>query len=466
MRELLDHEALAEEVADANFKDERLNGRLRSVVAHLAINPQLSLPRIFDSAGLEATYRFLSNHRVMPELILKPHFEATRRRAADDDFIIVHDSTDFSFRVGGAREGLGRAKSTNKNGKQAFFFHASLAVSADGSRRPLGLAAFKTWVRGPEPSGIEYQRWEEQLRQASEELDAKGRAIHVMDREADDYQMFDALLRDGYRFVARALTDRNVETPNGDSKLRTVLRAQPAIAERDVPLSRRRVANPNPLSVKTHPPRDARTARLHYAAVPVTLKRPNSRRVHDTSPEPSIRLNSLHVWEPDPPEGETPVEWFLYTTEPIDTVEQQLAIVDHYRTRWMIEEYFKAIETGCSFELRQLEDYEGLVNLLAVFAPIAYQLLLLRSEARRAPGADALTVLNNDQLDVLRVLGRVKLSTAPSVREVYLAIAALGGHIKWNGNPGWQTLAHGYQKLETLTAGWAAAKLQLGRDQS
>ena len=73
MREPLDHEALAEEVADANFNDERLNGRLRSVVANLAINPQLSLPRVFDSAGLEATYRFLSYHRVMPELVLKPH---------------------------------------------------------------------------------------------------------------------------------------------------------------------------------------------------------------------------------------------------------------------------------------------------------------------------------------------------------------------------------------------------------
>ena len=31
--------------------------------------------------------------------------------------------------------------------------------------------------------------------------------------------------------------------------------------------------------------------------------------------------------------------------------------------------------------------------------------------------------------------------------------------------PGWRTLASGYEKLETLTAGWRAAKLQLGSDQ-
>jgi Transposase DDE domain len=401
----------------------------------------------------------------MPEHILSAHFEATRQRAASDDFIIVHDSTDFLFRCEGAREGLGRVKSSTKTGKQAFFFHASLAISADGSRRPLGVAAFKTWVRGPERSGVEYQRWEDQLRQASEQLDAKTRAIHVMDREADDYQMFDALLRDGYRFVARAVNNRIVETESGLSKLRVVLREQPATAEREVPLTRRRVSNPNPRSSKIHPARNARTATLHYAATPVTLKRPLSRRAHDTSPPSTLQLNAVHVWEPDPPEGETPIEWILYTSEPIQTVDQQLAIVDHYRARWVIEEYFKAIKTGCRFEQRQLEDYEGLTNLLATFAPIAYQLLLLRSEARRTPDADARSVLTADQIDVLRVLGRTKLSAEPTVREAYLAVAALGGHIKWNGDPGWQTLAHGYEKLETLTVGWVAAKLQHRRDQ-
>ena len=36
------------------------------------------------------------------------------------------------------------------------------------------------------------------------------------------------------------------------------------------------------------------------------------------------------------------------TTEPIDTVEQVLRIVDWYRARWVIEEFFKALKTGCA----------------------------------------------------------------------------------------------------------------------
>jgi len=131
----------------------------------------------------------------------------------------------------------------------------------------------------------------------------------------------------------------------------------------------------------------------------------------------------------------------------------------------VIEEYNKAIKTGCDFERRQLQDYDALVNLLAVFAPIAYRMLLIRSEAARAPDQPALSVVSQDELDVLRTLGRRKLSELPTVREIYFAVAALGGHIKYNGNPGWQTLAAGLEKLQTLTEGWVAAKLQRASDQ-
>ncbi len=38
----------------------------------------------------------------------------------------------------------------------------------------------------------------------------------------------------------------------------------------------------------------------------------------------------------------------------------------------------------------------------------------------------------------------------------WIAVAALGGHQKNNGDPGWVTLARGYEKLRTLTEGAAA----------
>jgi Transposase DNA-binding/Transposase DDE domain len=462
MADPMDVKRLVAEVANSNFSDERLNKRLATLVGGLAVDPSLSLPRALDSAGLEGAYRFFSNHRVTPEAILSSHFEATKKRGEEaGDFLIAHDTTAFSYRYDGAREGLGRAVRRSARSSQMLFAHFSLAISADGTRRPLGVAALKTWTRGPERSGVERRRWEEQIRVASTQLGARARAIHLADREADDYETFSGLRRDGFRFVIRCQHNRYLNETSGGARLRETLEQVAASTEREVLLSRRTERRTGILR-KIHPKRDMRRAILNIAAATVELPKPT--RAADGSAS-SISINVVRIWEPNPPNGAAPVEWYLYTSEPIGTPEQLLKIADYYRARWTIEEYFKAIKTGCDFESRQLQDYEALVNLLALFAPIAYHLLLIRSEATRDPEQPALTVVSQDQIDVLRARGRRTLSATPTVREIYLAIAALGGHIKYAPNPGWLTLARGYQKLETLTEGWRAAKLQLGSDQ-
>lgn len=165
----------------------------------------------------------------------------------------------------------------------------------------------------------------------------------------------------------------------------------------------------------------------------------------------------MYVREVDPPEPNSAVEWVLLTGEPIDTAEQLLRIVDFYRARWVIEELFKALKTGCSFEKRQLCTLHALSNALSTLLPLAWRLLLLRTEARERPDAPATAVLSPDELEVLRAASRKPLPEAPTVRDALLAIAALGGHLKRNGEPGWQTLGRGYDKLQTLTLGWRLA---------
>jgi hypothetical protein len=79
----IDVAELVAEVANANFEDERLNKRLKTLVEVLAKDPDKSLPRAFDSAGLEAAYRFFSNVHVTPEdpfWALRSDEQAMRRR--------------------------------------------------------------------------------------------------------------------------------------------------------------------------------------------------------------------------------------------------------------------------------------------------------------------------------------------------------------------------------------------------
>ncbi len=60
--------------------------------------------------------------------------------------------------------------------------------------------------------------------------------------------------------------------------------------------------------------------------------------------------------------------------------------------------------------------------------------------------------LTNTELRMLRHQRRCPLAT---VRAVYLALAALGGHLgrKGDGPPGWQTLWLGHRSLRLLVEG-------------
>lgn len=459
------HKQLSEEMGRAPFADKRLCRRLAAIVARLGSHSAQSFPQaLVTSAELEAAYRFFSNPLVTANTILSGHFDGVRRRAIEQSCsLVIHDTTTFRFRKDGERVGLGRTAKTG----QAFFGHFALVLSDDGTRRPLGMAGIETWARGADaPNGAEHGRWWRLVEESAKRLEGAS-LVHVMDREADDYLLFIALIEGAHRFVIRSMHNRQLAPPS-TSKLDEVVAVIERSVERNVSLSKR-TKNRNPIQQKIHPSRERRTTKLAIGATATALRKPRLRSLESAerkiSPANAIDVNVVRVWELDPPEGETPVEWVLLTNEPIDSVEQIVRIVDCYRARWTIEEYFKALKSGCAYEARQLGDYESLVNALAVFAPIACNLLCIRNEARRAPEGAGTPLLSSEQLDVLRALGTQPLPEFPTTREVMLCIAALGGHIKYAPDPGWITLARGYSRLLLMAEGWNAAKLQPVYDQ-
>jgi hypothetical protein len=124
-----------------------------------------------------------------------------------------------------------------------------------------------------------------------------------------------------------------------------------------------------------------------------------------------------------------------------------------YSTRWVIEEYHKAVKTGLGAEKLQLESAERLFAAIAIMSVVALRLVELRERLRRHPDAAAeesgLSLL---ELEVLRERSGRTLRT---VREVALALGRLGGHLNRTGDglPGWQTLWHGMNTLHALVEG-------------
>jgi len=440
-------------MSGAKLGDDRLSKRLAQLTADLEESPSESFPKALGGTGpLEGAYRFFNNPKVTLDGILEPHFAATAERAtAAGRVLVVHDTTAFEFEGEAKREGLGRLKSKG----QGFFGHFSLAVSADGRREPLGLLAVSTLFRlGPAapkkqrakfPKG-EAQRWPTGAGQAEARLAGGCRAIHVIDREGDSYPLLTELVEQESDFVIRAAQDRLLDGPI--RKLKEAARQAPAVIEREVDLSARRKKGPDH---KGFPARRKRPARLSIAGTKVVLAPllPKGR-------PPRLALNLVHVFELGPPPGEPPVEWLLLTTLPIGTSKALEQVVDAYRARWTIEEYFKALKTGCQYEKRQLESAHALLNALAVLAPVAWRLLLLRHLARDEPTRPATDALTPAQVAVLQATAKKPLPASPSVRDALLAVAALGGHIKNNGEPGWQVLGRGFRDLLILEMGWQA----------
>lgn len=461
-------------MACARLGDLRLSKRLGHIVEAAVRRPSVGFPRMMGSeASLEALYRFMNNRRVTPEAILTPHFGGTINRASGLDAVhVVHDSSEFAYK----REHPPADMGYLMNGGRGFLGHFSMAVDPERAGLPLGLASVETLNRVGPRKGVrsrkkllsdptrESLRWFRGVSAARERLSGARRVVHVMDREADSYELFSQICGLGDDFVIRIQHNRKVTAENRGvpERLFDTLNGFSVTMHREVRIANRG-RRKTPSQKRYHPNRKARSARLEIRAAPVLVHAPSN------APEEwpaNLALYAIHIHELDPPEGEPVVDWKLLTTMEATQEDQVAAVVDAYRQRWVIEEYFKALKTGCSFTKRQFDSMPALLNSLAVLAPVAWRLLVLRDFGRSHPDLPGEVILSDLDVAVLKAAGRTSLEENPTLGEVMWAVASLGGHLKRNGPPGWQTLARGLEDLELMKLGWAAAQRGQTCDQS
>jgi Transposase DNA-binding/Transposase DDE domain len=462
------------EVIGATLGDPRRNRRAARVVEKMVRDPSLSLPRLLgNDAEVQGCYRLMNNQEVTFEALHGAHAAGTRERAiATGRVLVLHDTTACTFKHLDPEE-LGYLQT----GQAGFHLHFGLVLAADAWKRPLGVIHAEAGRRTQKPranrskqrkkkrkSGTdtarqahkEFDRWWRGILSSQESLEGV-EAVHIADRESDSYELMAQAIGHGVKFIFRSRTDRRGRRADTAASLwstvREVARGCEGALEREVPLSRRRGDGP-PAQAKAHPPRKMRLAKLRFAATRVVIPRPQY--LADPVPR-SLELSLVHVVEVDPPTGEPPVEWLLYTTEAIDSAAQIAQVVDFYRARWTIEEFNAALKTGCAYEAREFESRHALLNMLALSLPIACEILWLRSRARSTPDAPASEVLSSVQIDVLRHFSSYKLPPAPTANDALLAVAALGGHLRRNGPPGWKVLLGGMALLQAHAAGWEAA---------
>ena len=444
------------EMSEANFGDKRLNKRVVDITKAFINCPEESIPQsTVDWAKTKGAYRFFDNEKVKPETILEPHRRASKRRlrhAENGVILAIQDTSQVHYNSHRELE-LGPGPTENGN---SLFLHPTLIASDKGV--PLGVIDQHIWVR--EELGSRGDRREKTIEEkeshkwmrgfrASMDFQAQNKGYKVVticDREGDIYDLFklatEAKQTQDIELLVRSSWDRSLE--NEELRLKNYIRKQDKMGDYRLKIER----NGRRAERRTH---------LDIRFSPLTIKPPRSRR-HDKQLKP-IELWVVEAVESTPQKGKDAICWRLLTTYEVTSVEDAKRLLGWYSKRWLIEEYFKVLKSGCKIQQRQLRTLGRLENCLALDAIIAWRILFLVHIGRKMPDLPASLLFSNEEC--LALYSFINQTPDPPPRPLRLSdmigfLAKLGGFLgrKGDGHPGAKVLWRGSWKLPDIVTTW------------
>jgi Transposase DNA-binding/Transposase DDE domain len=433
--------------ATAELGDERRTRRLVELADRISRHPGGSFPeKLHSPADLKALYRLCASPAVTHAAVLAPHRELTRRclQQTQHPILVIHDSTELDYT---SRKSLTTLGPIGDGRGRGYVCHNSLVVDP-GTLEVQGLA---NQVLHQRAAGHRKEsRKQRRLRKSREsrlwplaaaDLPANWNVIDVCDRGADTFEFLEQEMSSGRRFVIRSAQNRRLPGSGSQRYLHTELRRQPAVGSRTLQLT-------------AHRRRKKRTASLAIAFLAATVLAPHKKQgEHSNKP---LTLWAVRVWETQPPRGEKPLEWILLTNEPVDTIAAAERVIDWYQARWVVEEFHKAMKTGCGIEQLQFTAEERLQPAIALLSVVALTLLNLRAAARTpdAKTRAASEVVSRDYVELLSHWRHREVRNL-TIHEFFYALARLGGHQNRKNDkaPGWLILWRGWTTLQTMLAG-------------
>lgn len=449
----------------SDLGDVRRTARLVDVAARMATQMGRSLAKSCegDPAALLGGYRLMRNDAVEPEAIRSGGFDHVGQKAQTHQLLLaVEDSTSITYTHAAAAE-LGLTGSKQDVKRSGFLVHSVLLLDAV-SEQTVGLIEQQHWCRDRASFGKKHLRkqrayedkesykWEQASVQTAKRLGlAMERTLSVCDRESDVYEYLLYKCQHNQRFVVRAQVDRKI-LHNELKLVEAMERTAPALWCYTVQIPQRGG-------------RKAREAKLLLRSATLELLAPAGR----TLSAGSLKVNVVLAEEIDAPTQLEPLSWVLLTTEAVSSAEDARQVVRYYELRWRIEDYHKAWKSGVGVERQRFQCAENLERMLVITAFLAVRLLQLR-ECLNAPAdrpeVSCEAVLSEDEWKVLWLSterNKPLPQPAPPTTWAFYAIAKLGGFTdtKRTGRPSWDTIWHGWFRLQERLEGYQLSKSAL-----
>lgn len=462
-------EWIANEIEGVRLGDKRLEKRLAQTLETLAggINKSIS-HAVKGRAEREAIYRFIDNSDVDYDKIIAPHHAKTNARAQMEKIVLfVQDTTEINLTR--AKQQVQGAGPLMREETKRFgcLIHAMQVFTIQGI--PLGLYWEKRWTRPMKKKSSgkarekelrhlpfeekESFRWLEGVRQAIDFASANQdvTTICIGDRESDIYEIFAEPRRSSnYQLLVRGCYDRSIESSETQefTHIREKVEHTPILATTQTRV-RSRTAKTNIEIRPDRIPRDSRDATLTIRASSVNLK--------SRGTSPAIPLNVVLVQETNAPEGVVPIEWLLLTTLPVGTALEATQVVEYYRVRWQIEIFFRVLKQGCLVEKRRFETLERIYNCLSLYMIIAWHIMYLCYMSRSFPEASCELLYEPSEWKAVvsvRERSRRIPERPPTLGEMTLYLAELGGYKRSSYAPGVETVWKGLRDMTIMAACW------------
>lgn len=447
---------------DCDLGDARRTNRLVQVATQAAARPDGSTPDQTESWGeCKAFYRLMGCEDVTHAKVIGPHCQQTRQSCPVDSVqLILCDSTDIDF--GRPVPGLGPVGANKHN--RGFFLHSGLMRdAATGAIRGLAgqelfyrrpkrrqKVAKNTQRRDPHRESVVWGKLIDQIGSPPQDV----QWIHVCDRGADDYEVYLRAHLNHCGWVIRAARlNRKMQTVTGaGTTIEGLLDSIPVNDHLSV-------------SVPRQGNRPARTANVELRYAPFLMPLPSRTNdwIRAHAPSEPLAMWCVQLTEVNPRAGTKPLHWVLITSEPVTNTAQAFAVVEHYKKRWGVEEYHKALKTGCHVEERYYQTSERLERVTGLHAVLAIRLLQMRELAQQQPDLPAADIAPKEWVDTLARV-RKQPSTEMTIHQFVRHLAGLGGHLgrKRDGQPGWITLWRGLEKLLFILRGTALPRTRCG----
>ena len=354
----------------------------------IAQHPGGTLPaKLQNPAALDSLYRLAEAEAVTHEAVLEPHRQLTwqRMRDCDDVVLIIQDTTMLDdTTIGSLRDELGIIG----KGRTIAAISATTAWRSPPRRGRSWAWPIRSCSAGQEaPPGESRAQRRSPSGPREPAVDAgqpgparrpRGEALGGgCDRGADIFEYLDQKHLHGGHYLVRSSHNRWVQIVGDDGpprrhKQHDYARGLPARGCKTVVVPRRGR-------------QPARTAKLVLSAAAVTLIPPRRKRgEHRREVLPSCVVVAREI---DAPEGVEPMRWILLTDLEVADLEDIVRLLHWYGGRWTVEDYHKALKTGCGVETLRLTTASRLRPVLALLSVVAVSLRQLR-DAGRAPEAD------------------------------------------------------------------------------